>query len=147
MILPSQKGDYMVNPSSRANFVLSSCKRFATFSKEMYENLGSLGWLGYVGWSSLTHGTTFVRIKGSLDRMKVVYRTLRYHDGDDNGNVKKAIGWMGKQQLCTCITLFCTFHCHHCTTTTEKYVISRFMEDENKRLLNFLSLSELEYVF
>ena len=31
------------------------------------------------------------------------------------------------------------------TTTTGKCKISRFMEDVNKRRLNFLSLSELEY--
>ena len=30
-----------------------------------------------------------------------------------------------KQQLCTCITLFCTFLRRHCTTTTWKYLISR----------------------
>ena len=50
-----------------------------------------------------------------------------------------------KKQLCTCITLFCTFVCRHCTTTTGKCLISRFMEDVNKRRVNFLSLSDLEY--
>ena len=38
-----------------------------------------------------------------------------------------------KQQLCTCITLFCTFFCRHCTTTTWKCVFSRFVEDVNTR--------------
>ena len=38
-------------------------------------------------------------------------------DGDGNENVKKAIGLLRKQ-LCTYITLFCTFLCRHCTTTT-----------------------------
>ena len=33
-----------------------------------------------------------------------------------------------KQQLCTWITLFCTFLCRHCTTTTWKCLISRFVE-------------------
>ena len=70
--------------------------------------------------------------------------TLRCHDGDDNENVKKAIGEKAKQQLCTCITLFCTFLCRHCTTTTGKCLISRFMEDVNRRQLKFLSLSKLE---
>ena len=41
--------------------------------------------------------------------------------------------WLAKQQLCTCITLFCTFLCGHCTTTAWKSLISRFMEDVNKR--------------
>ena len=37
----------------------------------------------------------------------------------------------GKQQLCTCITLFCTFLSCRCTTTTWKCIISRFVEDGN----------------
>ena len=37
--------------------------------------------------------------------------------------------WLAKQQLCTCITFFCTFLCGHCTTTAWKSLISRFMED------------------
>ena len=41
------------------------------------------------------------------------------------------------------ITLFYTFLCHHCTATTEKCLISRFIEDVNKRRLIFFSLSEL----
>ena len=35
--------------------------------------------------------------------------------------------WTEKQQLCTCITLFCTFLYHHCTTPTRKCLISRFV--------------------
>ena len=34
-----------------------------------------------------------------------------------------------KQQLCTCITLFYTFLCRRCTTTTWKCLISRFVEN------------------
>ena len=41
-------------------------------------------------------------------------------------------------------TLFCTFLCRHCTAMTGKWLVSRFMEDVNKRRLNFLSLSILE---
>ena len=37
----------------------------------------------------------------------------------------------GKQQLGTCITLFCTFLSSRCTTTTWKCLISRFVEDGN----------------
>ena len=62
--------------------------------------------------------------------------TLRRHDGDDNENVKKAMQEVeqAKQQLC-----------RHCATiTTGKCLISRCMEEVNKRQLNFLSLSELE---
>ena len=34
-----------------------------------------------------------------------------------------------KQELCACITLFCTFLCRPCTTTTWKCLILRFVED------------------
>ena len=38
-----------------------------------------------------------------------------------------------RQQLCTCITLFCTFLCRRCTSTTWKYLNSRFVKDGNTR--------------
>ena len=37
--------------------------------------------------------------------------TLRPSDVDGNENVKKTIGLISKQELCTCIMLFCTFLC------------------------------------
>ena len=36
-------------------------------------------------------------------------------DGEDNENIKTAIA---KQQVCSYITLFCTFICRYFTTTT-----------------------------
>ena len=48
-----------------------------------------------------------------------------------------------KQQLCTCITLFCTFLCRRCTTTTWKCLISRFVEDGNTRQQLSFSFPEL----
>ena len=57
---------------------------------------------------------------------------------------KQWVEW-AKQQLCTCSTLFCKFLCRHCTTTTWKCVISRFMEDVNKGRQSFFSLSEHGY--
>ena len=60
-------------------------------------------------------------------------------DGDGNENLKTAIGLLSKTIICTCITLFCTFLCRCCTTTTWKCLISRFMEEVNKRRRNFLS--------
>ena len=45
----------------------------------------------------------------------------------------------GKQQLCTCITLFCTFLCRRCTTATWNCLFSRFLEDGTKDN-NFLFL-------
>ena len=50
-----------------------------------------------------------------------------------------------KQQLCTCITLFCTFLCRHCTTTTWKCLISRFVENANTRQQLYFSFAELWY--
>ena len=43
---------------------------------------------------------------------------LSNDDSDVNENGKKAIGYFEKQQSCTCITLFYTFLCRHCTPTT-----------------------------
>ena len=47
---------------------------------------------------------------------------------------------LAKQQLCTCITLFCTFLCRRCTTTTWKCLFSRFVEDGRTQDNNFLFL-------
>ena len=44
---------------------------------------------------------------------------------------------LAKQQLWTCIMLFCTFLCRHYTTTTWKCLISHFVENVNTRTLNF----------
>ena len=63
-------------------------------------------------------------------------------DGDGSENFKKAIGLLSKTTS-TCITLFCTFLYRLCKTTTWKCLISRFMEDVNKRRRIFLSLSKL----
>ena len=52
---------------------------------------------------------------------------------------------LGKQQLGTCITSFCTFPCRHCTTTTWKCLISRFVEDGNTRQHFSFSFPELWY--
>ena len=40
---------------------------------------------------------------------------------------------LAKQQFFTCITLYFTFLCRHCTTTTWKYLTSCFKENLNKR--------------
>ena len=66
-------------------------------------------------------------------------------DGDSNENVKKVIGLHSKQKTTLHVHhSFCTFLCRHCTTTTWKCVIFRFMEVVNKRRWIFLSLSKLE---
>ena len=52
---------------------------------------------------------------------------------------------LAKQQLCTCITLFCTFLCRHCTATTWKFLISPFVEDMNKGQRLSFSFPDLWY--
>ena len=63
--------------------------------------------------------------------------------GDGNENARKAMGLLNKTTTLHVITLFCTFCCHHYTTTTWKCLISSFMKDVNKRRWVFLSLSKL----
>ena len=50
--------------------------------------------------------------------------SLSNDDGDGNGNEngKKAMGL-------ACATPFCGFLCRHCTTTTWKFPVSRFLKD------------------
>ena len=50
-----------------------------------------------------------------------------------------------KQQHCTCITLFSTFLCRHCTTTTWKCLISRSVEDVNTTERLSFSFPKLRY--
>ena len=52
---------------------------------------------------------------------------------------------LAKQQLCTFIKLLCTFLCRHCTTTTWKCLISRFVENANTRQQLYFSFAELWY--
>ena len=50
---------------------------------------------------------------------------------------------LAKQQLCTCITLFSTFLCRQCTTTTWNFLISLFSEDVNTKQRLSISFPEL----
>ena len=65
-------------------------------------------------------------------------RRLRQQERQKSNRFRQA-----KQQLCTCITLFCTFLCRRCTTTTWNCLISRFVEDGNKRQQLSFSFPEL----
>ena len=66
---------------------------------------------------------------------------LSNDDGGGNENVKK-----GKQQPCTCITLFCTFLSRPCKTATWNFLISRarFMWYKTQKLS--FSLSNLDTI-
>ena len=66
--------------------------------------------------------------------------------GNGNENRKKSERFrLAKQQLCACITLFCTFLCPHSTTETWKDLISRLVDDVNTRKLLSFSFTELRY--
>ena len=52
---------------------------------------------------------------------------------------------LAKQQLRTCMALFCTFLSRRCTTSTWKCLISRFVEDRNTRKQLSFSFPELWY--
>ena len=55
-------------------------------------------------------------------------------DGDGNESGKKSIRFrLAKQQLYTCITVFCTFRCRCSTTATRNRLVSLFIEDVNTR--------------
>ena len=69
-------------------------------------------------------------------RFAPLIRTLRNYHGDCKENVQKAIGLWAKQQLCTCITLFCTFLCCLYTTTTWNDHILSLFENENGKSIN-----------
>ena len=75
-------------------------------------------------------------------------RIVRSLISTDKGNVKREQQKSNrlrsaKQRLCTCITLFCTFLCRHCTTTTWNCQISRFVEEVNTRQRLSFSFPEL----
>ena len=53
---------------------------------------------------------------------------------------------LAKQQLCTCIMLFCTFLSSHCTTSTQKCLISHFVEDGNTKQQLCFPFPELWFI-
>ena len=64
-------------------------------------------------------------------------------DGVDGKDICKNNVYVNKQQLCTCIKLFCTVLCRRCTTTTRNFLISRarFIEhsEHNTKIVAFVS--------
>ena len=71
-----------------------------------------------------------------IDQVQPVLGTLRCHDGDEKEDKTAALHVH---------LAFLYISLRPCAITTGKCLISHFMEDVNKRRLNFLSLSELEY--
>ena len=116
-------------------FIEEGQKRYSTFQSrtkwiwvEIVVNLTGDGFL------QLTIPTS------SLSLQKKYYtRRRRQRDRDKSSRFRLA-----RQQLSTCIMLFCTFVSRHCTTTTWKCLISRFVGDVNARE-RLCSFSELRY--
>ena len=86
-----------------------------------------------------------VRNRGSLFQ-SFLYRELKQRRRRRQRERQKSSRFrLAKQQICTCITLFSTFLCRHCTTTTWNFLFSRFVEDVNTRQRPSFSFTELRY--
>ena len=80
--------------------------------------------------------------------MKTLYRDpelMQRRRRRQRGRQKSNRFRLAKQQLCTCITLFCTFLCRHCTTTMWNVLIPPFLENVNTRPRLSFSFPELWY--
>ena len=84
------------------------------------------------GFLQLTIPTSFLSLQKK-------YYTRRRRQREKSSRFRLA-----RQQLSTCIMLFCTFVSRHCKTTTWKCLISRFVGDVNARE-RLCSFSELRY--
>ena len=91
---------------------------------------------GYLADWKLQHLFLFL-----FDIRELKQRGQPHQRGKTKGNKFK----LAKQQLYTCITLFCTFLCRHSATTMWKCLISRFVEDMNARQRFSFSFCELRY--
>ena len=96
--------------------------------------------------------------RGSCDcrHLQVEKTTLRSDDNDENTENRylqvvvvqlrmRVMHVQSWQQLCTCITLFCTLLCHNCSTGRANTYFHVFIEDVNKGRRNFLFLSQVGY--
>ena len=101
------------------------------------------------------HCNTVLRWKSLLRMVSCNIILKRPRRGRDNRELKQRrrrrqrerqkSNWfrLAKQQLCTCITLLCTFLSRHCTTTTWKCLISLFVEDVKTKQRLFSPFPEL----
>ena len=95
----------------------------------------------FLGSTFLATVTKFVsELYPSIQKELKQWRQRR-HRGRHKSNSFR----LAKRQLCTCITLFCTFRCRHCTTTTWKCLTSHFVEDVNTMQRLSSSFPELRY--
>ena len=88
--------------------------------------------LCYYMWTESLSGMIFAQVKQRGEVWRRVTMVALFlddnktnDDGEGEENGKKKMFINNKQQLCTCITLFCTFLCRRLTTTTWDFLISR----------------------
>ena len=73
-------------------------------------------------------------IKHSDDRVGILkFGSFNNDDGNGNEKVKNVTGLLSKTSVYTCITLFCSFRCRHCTTYDVKMPNFTLNDDVNKR--------------
>ena len=126
-----------LNPSPISNFISNSllCSHIS-FSR----TLSSFPVLVHVEAFRVIEWTVNIPLENNRELQQRRRRRQRQQERQKSSRFRLA-----KQQLCTCITLFCTILCRHCTTTTWKCLISRFLEDVNTRQRISFSFSELWY--
>ena len=90
------------------------------------------------------------RLRQSLIRAELTGKAAlpdRFKRSRPQDQMTAAIGLTRKAITARAAHFFCTFLYRHCTTTTWKSLISRFMEDVNKPGQNFLSFLNLDTAF
>ena len=72
---------------------------------------------------NLTSGRNRSTLSEKVKSCNVLYRALKQRRRGRQRELQKSNRFrLAKQQICTCITFFCTFLCRRCTTTTWKCV-------------------------
>ena len=98
--------------------------------------------ISFVPWSlKRVAQQCWIRLHCSSNITELTQRRRRWQRERQKSNRFR----QAKQQLCTCITLFCTFLCRRCTTATWNGLISRFVEDGNKRQQFSFSLPIIKF--
>ena len=94
---------------------------------------------------SLFTSLTFLLFPSPDATITCLMRNLSTDDGDVNENGKQATGLDWQNNNSARDHAFCTFLCRHCTTTTWKFLISRFVEDVSTRQRLSFSIPQLRY--
>ena len=135
----------MINLTN-ARSVLSPLPSTATYRPTCTSILGKGPIVAGTFSNSLTWG------KGELSLISLTWyvlgkivESLSKDGATATQTAKKQWVYWAKQQLCTCTTLFCSFFCRCCTSSTWNYVVSRLMETDVNTRQQFSFFSELRY--